>query len=253
MNKLESKYGLMAVSVSAVLAALIIWQIAGTYGGLFWLLPPSEILSATWSETINGALPAAAAQTLLIALIGVVVGSVLGVAVGALMGYYDAWNAVLDPLVKIGFAAPLVMLVPVISIYFGMGTTAKIAFTVLFCIFIVIINTAAGLREVPDEVMEMARAFEVTPRAMMARILIPWAGPYILTGIRMSVGRSIQGALIADLFLRAEGLGLYMIKAGSSFELDHLYAAVLVLTVLGALVMSMAKAGENRLLAWKTA
>ena len=124
---------------------------------------------------------------------------------------------------------------------------------VLFCIFIVIINTAAGLREVPDEVMEMARAFEVRPRAMLARILIPWAGPYILTGIRMSVGRSIQGALIADLFLRAEGLGLYMIKAGSSFELDHLYAAVLVLTVLGALVMSMAKAGENRLLAWKTA
>lgn len=253
MNKLETKYGLMAVSVASVLAALTIWQIAGTYGGLFWLLPPSEILAATWAETVNGALPAAAAQTLLIALIGVVVGSVLGVAVGALMGYYDAWNAVLDPLVKIGFAAPLVMLVPVISIYFGMGTNAKIAFTVLFCIFIVIINTAAGLREVPDEVLEMARAFQVTPRAMMARILIPWAGPYILTGIRMSVGRSIQGALIADLFLRAEGLGLYMIKAGSSFELDNLYAAVLVLTVLGALVMSMAKAGENRLLAWKTA
>ena len=250
---LDSKTGRMAISCGAVAVALIVWQLAGTYGGLFWLLPPSEILAATWHETLNGALPRAAGQTLLIAFVGVVVGSVLGVFIGALMGHYEAWNAVLDPLVKIGFAAPLVMLVPVISIYFGMGTGAKIAFTVLFCIFIVIINTAAGLREVPDEVLEMARAFEVTPRAMMFRILIPWSGPYILTGMRMSVGRSIQGALIADLFLRAEGMGLYMISAGSSFQLDNLYAAVLVLTVLGAAVMSLAKAGEVRLLAWRAA
>lgn len=251
LTRLDTKAGRLATSTISVALALIVWQIAGTFGNLFWLLPPSTILEATWSETVNGALPAAAGQTLLIALIGVVVGSVLGVIIGALMGHYEAWNAVLDPLVKIGFAAPLVMLVPVISIYVGMGTTAKITFTVLFCIFIVIINTAAGLREVPEEVLEMARAFEVTPRAMMTRILIPWSGPYILTGIRMSVGRSIQGALIADLFLRAQGMGLYMIEAGSSFKLANLYAAVLVLTVLGAAVMALAKAAENRLLAWR--
>ncbi|GAB2460632.1 ABC transporter permease [Nocardioides hungaricus] len=249
---MEHRLARVLVSTLSVSCALVVWEIAGSAGSLFWLLPPSEILTTMWAEVLNGALPRAATQTLFVALVGVVVGSVLGVAIGTLMGQFPAWDAILDPLVKIGFTSPLVMLVPVISIYLGMGTTAKISFTVLFCIFVVIINTAAGLREVPVEVMEMARAFTVTPRAMRFQILLPWAGPYVLTGIRMSVGRSIQGALIADMFLRAEGMGLYMIRAGSSFQLAKLYAAALALTLMGALVMSLAQAGENRLLAWKS-
>lgn len=229
----------------------VAWHVLGTTDRFFWLVPPLEVFSTLRTELAGGPLLAALGQTLWVALLGLLAGCVVGVAVGVLMGTSRRWNLVLEPLVKAAFSTPLVMFVPIIAIYAGLEFQAKFTFTFLFCVFIVIINTAAGIREVPSEALEMARAFEVPPTKLLTKVVVPWAAPYVLTGVRLAVGRSIQGAVIADLFLRAEGVGLYIITAGGSFQLDNLLAAVLLLTLLGAGVMALSRAAEARLLRWK--
>ena len=180
-----------------------------------------------------------------------IVGATLGVTIGTLTGVSVKWSWVVDPLVSAGWAVPIVMFIPIISIYAGLETTAKILLTVLMNIFVIIVNTSTGVREVPSDVKEMARSFGVTRGGMYRKIIFPWASPYILTGLRLGLGRSVQGAILADLFLRADNFGLYIVNAASSFNLEVLLGAVFFITVVAAGTMLIARAVEWWLLRWK--
>jgi ABC-type nitrate/sulfonate/bicarbonate transport system permease component len=227
------------------------WEILGSSGVLFFIKPPSDVLPTLWEEIQSGEILTATWGTLQVAFSGFAVGVILGVAIGTLTGVSDKWAWVIDPLVSGGWAVPIVMFIPVISIYAGLEFKGKILLVVLMNIFVIIVNTATGVREVPSEVKEMARAFGVSKRDMYRKIVFPWAAPYILTGLRLGLGRSVQGAILADLFLRAENLGLYITYAASSFKIETLLAAVLFITVLAAGLMLVARAVEWWLLRWK--
>jgi ABC-type nitrate/sulfonate/bicarbonate transport system permease component len=99
----------------------------------------------------------------------------------------------------------------------------------------------------------MARAFEASRMEMYRKVIFPWASPHIVTGLRLGVGRSVQGAILADLFLRAQALGLFIVDAQGRFDIPRLLAAVFFVTILAAGVMGIARLLEWRLLAWKRA
>lgn len=236
--------------IGSITVFFVAWQIIGSNEILFFVRPPSEVMPALWTAIREGDILSATAGTLRIAAVGFVIGAVLGVLIGFLVGMSDPWAAVIDPIVNAGYAAPMIMFIPVITIYAGLEFKAKVALVVLFNIFVIIINTATGVREVPNDVKEMARAFGVSRRGLHTKIILPWAGPYVLTGLRLGVGRSVQGAIIADLFLRAENLGLFIVLSSSSFRLADLLAAVFFITILAAGTMLIARVIEWRLLRW---
>ncbi len=237
--------------ITSILAFFLIWQALGTVGGLFYVRPPSAVLPALWDEILHGEILTAALGTLRVAVGAFIVGATLGVTIGTLTGVSVKWSWVVDPLVSAGWAVPIVMFIPIISIYAGLETTAKILLTVLMNIFVIIVNTSTGVREVPSDVKEMARSFGVTRGGMYRKIIFPWASPYILTGLRLGLGRSVQGAILADLFLRADNFGLYIVNAASSFNLEVLLGAVFFITVVAAGTMLIARAVEWWLLRWK--
>lgn len=236
----------------SILFFFFLWEAIGRSGTIISIVPMTEVIPVLFAELMRGEILAATVGTLRIAAVGFVIGSVLGVSVGVLIGISKMWGAVLDPLVNGLFAAPMAMLIPVITVYLGLEFSAKVPLVVLFNIFVIIINTSAGIREVPDSVKEMARAFGTSRVNMFRRIVLPWASPYILTGLRIGVGRSVQGAILAELFLRAENLGLYIRNAQGAFRLADLLAAVFFITILAAGTMGLARLIEWRLLRWKT-
>ena len=118
-------------------------------------------------------------------------------------------------------SAPIAMFIPVIALYLGLEFKAKVVGVVLFTVFIIIVNTAAGIREVPASGIEAARAFETSRRRLYTRIIFPWASPFIITGLRLAVGRAVEGAILFELFLRAENLGLLIKNAAGSFDLSQ--------------------------------
>lgn len=227
------------------------WELVGRSEAIISVVPVTETFPALWHEITEGELLGATLGTLSLAGVVFLIGAVLGVSIGIFMGVSQRGSAVLDPLVSAGFSVPIAVFIPIISIYLGLEFGAKVALGLALNIFVIILNTAAGIREVPASAKEMARAFGVNRREMYRKIIFPWASPYIITGLRIGVGRSVQGAILADLFLRSQDLGLVIRNAGSSFQLAELLAAVFFVTVLAAGTMGFARVIEWRLLRWK--
>jgi ABC-type nitrate/sulfonate/bicarbonate transport system permease component len=239
-----------AVSIGVFMLA---WEWIGRSGRFFVIRPASEVLPILADELGKGDLLRATAGTLAVAAVGFLLGAVIGIVVGVLTGVSERWAQVVDPLVNAAYSAPVVMLIPVIAIYAGLEFKGKVVLVVLFNVFVIVINTSAGVREVPESLKEMALAFGTSRSNMYRRIVFPWASPYVLTGLRLGIGRSVQGAILADLFLRADNLGLYIVQAAGSFDLDRLLAAVFFVTILAAGTMLVMRGLEWWALRWKIA
>ena len=234
----------------SVLLFFAIWEIVGRSGVIISIVPPSEVLPVLWEQMGEGELLWATARTLKLAGIGFVIGGTFGVAVGMLMGLAPTFARVLDPLVSAAYSAPTAMFIPVLSIYAGTELKAKVVLVVSFNIFVVILNTAAGMRQVNPAFVELGRAFGLKGLGLFRKVLLPAASPNILTGLRLAVGRSVQGAVLADLFLRAQDLGLYVRQAQGKFDMAELLAAVLLLTFVAVAAMGIARFIEFRMLRW---
>jgi ABC-type nitrate/sulfonate/bicarbonate transport system permease component len=231
----------------------VLWEIVGRSGVVLAIVPPSSVFPALLELFREEDLMAATFGTLWIATLGFLIGGTLGVVFGAILGRSERWASVFDPVVSAAFAVPISMFIPVITVYLGLEFKAKVTLVVLFNIFVIIVNTATGIREVPGSVREMARAFGTSRRDIYRKIIFPWASPYIITGLRIGVGRSVAGAILADLLLRAQNLGLVIRTAQGSFKLPELLAAVFFITIVAAVTMGLARIVEWRLMRWKTA
>jgi ABC-type nitrate/sulfonate/bicarbonate transport system permease component len=230
----------------------ILWELVGQSDLTVAIVPVSEVLPDLWTELTTGDLIEATFGTLEIAGLGFAISAVIGLLVGLLIGLSKPWADVLDPLVNAMLSAPIAMFIPVIAVYLGLEFKAKVVGVVLFCVFIIIVNTQTGIREVPQSGIEMARAFGTSRRRIYTRIIFPWASPYIITGLRIGVGRAVEGAILFDLFLRADNLGLVIRNATGTFDLSVLLASVFFITILAAGLMGIARIIEWRLLRWKT-
>jgi ABC-type nitrate/sulfonate/bicarbonate transport system permease component len=230
----------------------VIWELIGQSGRLIAILSASEVLPDLAGQIAEGEILQATVGTLRIAAVGFAIGTVIGVPVGILIGVSEKWASVLDPLVNASLSAPIAMFIPVIAVYLGLEFKAKVVGVLLFNVFVIIVNTATGIREVPPSVVEMGRAFGTGRGAMYRRIILPWASPYIITGLRIGVGRSVEGAILFDLFLRTENLGLVIRNAAGSFDLSTLLGSVFFITIIAAGTMGLARIVEWRLLRWKT-
>jgi ABC-type nitrate/sulfonate/bicarbonate transport system permease component len=231
----------------------LLWEIVGRSGKFISIVPPTVVIPELIEMLKEGDILAAARSTLTLAATGFLIGTVIGVTTGAWMAASPRVAAVLDPIVSASFSVPFAIFIPVISIYLGLEFTAKVVLVVLFNVFIININTATGIREVPAGPKEMARSFETSRIDTYRKVILPWASPHIITGLRLGVGRSVQGAILADLFLRAQSLGLFIVDAQGRFDIPRLLAAVFFVTILAAGVMGIARLIEWRILAWKRA
>jgi ABC-type nitrate/sulfonate/bicarbonate transport system permease component len=239
-----------ALSVSLFFA---IWEILGRSEVFISIVPPSVVIPELFRLLGEGEILVAARATLTIAAVGFAIGAVLGLAIGTWIAASPRAAAVLDPIVSASFSVPFAIFIPIISIYLGLEFKAKVVIVVLFNVFIIIISTATGIREVPRGPKEMARAFGIDRWGMYRKVIFPWASPHIITGLRLAVGRSVQGAILADLFLRAQALGLFIVDAQGRFDIPRLLATVFFVTILAAGVMGIARILEWKLLAWKRA
>jgi ABC-type nitrate/sulfonate/bicarbonate transport system permease component len=230
----------------------VLWEIVGQSEITVAVVPASEVMPDLWDQLLHGELISATWGTLEIAGVGFAISAVIGLLVGLLIGLSRPWADVLDPLVNAMLSAPIAMFIPVIAVYLGLEFRAKVVGVVLFSVFIVIVNTATGIREVPQSGIEMARAFGTSRRRVYTRVIFPWASPYIITGLRIAVGRAVEGAILFELFLRAENLGLVIKNATGSFDLSVLLGAVFFITILAAGLMGLARIIEWRLLRWKS-
>jgi NitT/TauT family transport system permease protein len=185
--------------------------------------------------------------------LGFLLASVAGIAIGLLMGTLRFVREYLDPWISGLYAAPLVALAPFYIMFFGVGISAKVAlvFTVVF--FPVVVNTYAGIASVEPGMIEVAHSFNASRAQILCKVLIPFSLPYIVTGLRLGVGRGLTGVVVGEFFFANAGLGFLVALAGQTFNTPLLFAGVLVFAVAGIALTGALKRLQNRLAPWRSA
>ena len=162
-------------------------------------------------------------------LIGTGFAILIGVPIGVVMGKNVYVDRLLLPWVNMFLSAPLTALVPVLMVLFGIGEQTVIITTTLFAIWIIVLDSRAGVKNISPSLVEMARSFGATPWAAFSKVYVWAAMPEILTGIRIGFIRAVKGVIIGQLLVSIVGFGHLFELYSSNFLMEHFWALLLVL------------------------
>ncbi len=185
-------------------------------------------------------------------VLGFVLASLAGIAVGLLMGTVRLAREYLDPWVSGLYAAPLVALAPFYIMFFGVGVSAKVALVFSVVFFPVVVNTFTGIASVDPGMIEVARSFNASRAQILFKVLVPFSLSYIVTGLRLGVGRGLTGVVVGEFFFANAGLGFLVALAGQTFNTPLLFAGVLIFAVAGVALIGGLKHLEQKLAPWRT-
>ncbi len=221
-------YGYRVPKMAALLVWAVIWEIVGRFE-LVLLFPPfSEVLVALTEVVRTPSFAEAAWITVYCYLAGLAIAAVAGVALGLLMGLVEPADRLLNMWVNIFLSAPLSALVPVFMILFGMGAPTVIVTVVMFAVWIIALDTRAGVRHVSPSLIEMSRAFGAS-RTERIKLMLLAALPEILAGIRLGVIRGVKGVVIGQLLVSIIGVGALFSLYSQNFLMAHFWALILIL------------------------
>jgi ABC-type nitrate/sulfonate/bicarbonate transport system permease component len=229
----------------------VAWEIVGQSHRWYSIPPMTDTFSTLWDAIVSGDLLGPTARTVGIAALGLGISLVLGVLIGLVIGASRLLADVFEPMLNAAYGAPIVVFIPVISLYMGSELRGKVTLVVLFCIFAIVMNTAAGVRNVPPGLQEMGRAFGLHGWRFYWGLVLAGALPQIFTGVRIAAGRAIQGVLLGELLLRVDNLGFFMVDASSRFNIPRLVAGTFFIALLAFGLMAVVRLIENRILRWK--
>lgn len=173
----------------------------------------------------------------------------LGIAMGSSRGIAN----VATPYLTVLLAAPMIALVPIVQVVFGLTLAARIVVVFLFSFIYMTINTMVGVQEVPADLKEMGRSYGATRWQMLRTVTIPAAVPAIMAGVRLGLGRAIIGMVIAELSLIGAGIGSLILEYQVRFQPAYVFGIVLLAVLEGVILMEIARRVEARFARWKGA
>ena len=155
------------------------------------------------------------------------------------------------PLVIFTQVIPKIAIAPLLIIWLGYGAPPKIVIVFLICFFPMVIDTAAGLKSVEEDMLHLIRALGATPWQIFTKIRLPNAMPYIFNGMKISVTLAVVGAIVGEFVGASKGLGYLILVGSANLETNLLFAAVIVLSLLGIVLFSLVRALEKIFIPWK--
>ncbi len=225
-------FGYRLPAMSSLLLWALVWEIVGRTGWTFFIPPLSEVIVTLFSVIGTPAFLKAMSQTAYAFGAGVFFAVVIGIPVGILMGKNRLIDELLLPWVNIFLSAPLTALVPVLMVLFGFGMKSIIITTTLFAIWIIILNSRAGVKQINRSLVEMARSFGASPLDAFFKVYFWAALPEILGGVRIGVIRAVKGVIIGQLLISIVGFGALFELYSNNFLMAHFWAVLIVLFAL---------------------
>ena len=238
------RYGALAL-------ILLVWELVGPTIDPIFFTYPSKIAQAFVTLVLNGELPYYLLQSLEVLLYGLGFAILIGIPLAVAMARLRKLDWALDLPLTAFYATPMVALVPILVLWFGIYLTAKVIVVFLFAVFPIIINTYQGVRECDKNLLEVAKSFRASERGMWQDVLLPFALPYIAAGIRLAIGRGLVGMVIAEFYTTISGLGFMVTKYANVFEMDKTFVPVITLMILGVTLTAVLKSLERRIAPWR--
>jgi len=222
-------FGVRLPAMSSLVIWALLWEIIGRLDLTFFIPPLSDVIVTLFETIGTPAFLKALTETGYAFFGGVAASIIIGIPVGILIGKNRLLDEMILPWVNIFLSAPLTALVPVLMVLFGFGMTSIIITTTLFAIWIIILNTRAGVMQINRSMIEMARSFGAKPLEAFFKIYFWAALPEILGGVRIGVIRAVKGVIIGQLLISIVGFGALFELYSSNFLMSHFWAVLVVL------------------------
>jgi len=250
----------------AMLAAIfVVWQLLAQPNllpSIVWENPdraafffgePVKIFKVIWVWFSEGAIYQHLWVTLQETALAFVIGSVLGLAFGLWLGLSPTASALLDPYITAMNAMPRVVLAPIFMVWFGLGIWSKVALGVTLVFFIVFFNVYQGVKEVSPVVLNNTVMLGANRKQLLRYVYLPSATSWVFSSLHVSVGMAFVGAVVGEYLGSAKGVGYLIQQAEGAFDINTVFAGILVLTAF-ALVLDFAVGrAERKLLVWRPA
>ena len=174
-----------------------------------------------------------------------------GVPFGIMVGWYRRMSYIFDPFINAMNATPRVALLPLVIIWLGIGILSKVGIIFLGAVFPILINTRDGVKTTPYNLLNAARSFGASEWMVFKTVVLPSTVPFILTGLRLGVGRALVSVMVGELYAATAGIGFMITVAGATFQTDKVFVGVLIFALSGMISMEMLTKVERRFDKWR--
>jgi NitT/TauT family transport system permease protein/taurine transport system permease protein len=237
-----------------ILAALLaLWEVVPLTGALPELFLPSLSKTLTVLYTDRHIYFAALLVTLYEVALSMLIACGLGILAGAVVGGFAVLRNLLLPIFSSLYAVPIVILYPVFTAWFGVGSSSKIAFAGIYGFFPVMLSTAAGIRTIDPQFLLAARSMGATLPQQIARVILPASLPTVFAGLRLGGALTIIGVVVAEMLTASAGIGYLVTLNRTILDSPRVFAAILAILVLSIAYYMLARALESRMVVWQSA
>jgi ABC-type nitrate/sulfonate/bicarbonate transport system permease component len=235
---------------------LVIWELVGN---TFQLINPMFMSapSLIWNAAIQMFSSGEIYNDLYVSGIelfwGYFLSAVVAVPFGISIGWYKKVAYIFDPFVNAMNATPRVALLPLVIIWLGIGILSKVGIIFLGAVFPILINARDGVKTTPVNLLIAARSFGASEWMIFKTVVFPSTVPFILTGLRLGLGRAIVGVMVGELYAATAGIGFMITVAGATFQTDKVFVGVLIFALTGMIGTELITRVEKRFNRWRPA
>lgn len=234
------------------LVLLLLWQ--GASGRLvdsFFISNPLDVGKRLIGWIADGSLFLHIWATVYATLMGFVAGAIIGVVLGIWLGVSPFTSRLLNPYLNALNALPKVALAPLFVLWFGLGIESKIALAAVLVLFLVFLNTYAGVREVDQDLIDGARLMKASRVQVIAKVIIPSALSWVFAGLKISVPYALIGAVLGEMIAANRGLGYLVQFSGSQFDTAGVFAVLIVIALLAVALNFLVEIVQHRMQQWR--
>jgi NitT/TauT family transport system permease protein len=246
----EDGRAILAWQIAVGLAWLAVWEIAGDVTGSTWISRPS-LIGARLLIWARGDLYVHLATTVTEVVVGLTIGTGFGILAGLWFGRSPLLAGVMRPIIVAFYSVPLIALTPLFIMFFGLDMLPKIVLVGIVVFFLLFFNTFAGAQEVDADLIAAVDLMGSTTRERFQKVIAPACVAWIIGGIKVALPYALVAATTGEMLAARRGLGFLLSDAASQFDMAGLYAALVVLMLLGLAVAEAASWLERRMLRWR--
>ena len=242
-----------AISTASVIVVLAAWQLCASQGVVDQKLTSSPwgVVQAARFLIDSGQLGSEVASSAKLFGVGLGLAIVIGALGGVLIGWWRLVAAVFEPWIAILYAMPLIALLPLILVWFGIGFTAEVVMVVLISVFPVLVSVMTGTRNVDQELVRLARSFCGSELAIIRTVLLPSLIPYFVSGVRLAIGSALVGVVVSEYFLGNGGIGGLIVTAGENLQSGEVFVGITILALSAIVMTGLLRRAERHFSQWR--
>lgn len=239
--------------LALVAALLAVWELAVRQRLVdpFFTSLPTKIFASFYEGVLSGELLHHAMVTATEMVAGWALGGALGIATGFVLGKFEWLNALLDPIMYALNGLPRVALAPLFILWFGFGFSSKVAIGTSIVYFICVFATYGGIRSVDPGLIQAVKVLGASEIQLNRKVVLPSCLPWIFSGLKVSVGMALIGAIVGEFIGARSGVGYYISYSASLFDTAGVFVGIFILMLMAVALNELIKLVERRFLKWR--